>query len=57
VIKHHRTVGTMLNLLIHLEFAISHVEEWGPTDEQIKARPEWAKERERPMFLLVAAKR
>jgi SAM-dependent methyltransferase len=57
VVKQHRTIGTTLNLLIHLGFAISHVEEWGPTDEQIKAKPEWAKERERPMFLLVAAGR
>lgn len=57
VIKQHRTMGSTLNLLIRLGFAISHVEEWGPTDEQIKAKPEWARERERPMFLLVAAGR
>jgi len=57
VVKQHRTIGTTLNLLIRLGFAISHVEEWGPTDEQIKVKPEWARERERPMFLLVAAGR
>ena len=57
VVKQHRTIGTILNLLIRLGFAISHVEEWGPTDEQIKVKPEWGKERERPMFLLVAAGR
>ena len=57
VIKQHRTIGTYLNLLIRLGFAISHVEEWGPTDEQIAAKPELAEERERPMFLLVAARR
>ncbi|WP_119460350.1 class I SAM-dependent methyltransferase [Rhodospirillaceae bacterium SYSU D60014] len=57
VIKQHRTIGTTLNLLIRLGFAISHVEEWGPTDEQIAAKPELAEERERPMFLLVAARR
>jgi hypothetical protein len=50
-------MGTTLNLLICLGFAISHVEEWGPTGEQIKAKPEWVRERERPMFLLVAAER
>jgi SAM-dependent methyltransferase len=55
VVKQHRTIGTYLNLLIRLGFAISHVEEWGPTDDQIAARPEWAEERERPMFLLIAA--
>ena len=57
VIKQHRTMGSTLNLLIRSGFAISHVEEWGPTGEQVKARPEWAKERDRPMFLLVAAGR
>lgn len=57
VVKQHRTIGTTLNLLIRAGFAIAHVEEWGPTDEQIDAKPEWAKERNRPMFLLVAATR
>jgi SAM-dependent methyltransferase len=57
IVKQHRTIGTTLNLLIRLGFAISHVEEWGPTDAQIKAKPEWARERDRPMFLLVAAAR
>ena len=57
VIKQHRTVGTYVNLLLGLGFAISHVEEWGPTDTQIAARPEWAVERHRPPFLLVAARR
>src|SRR6202043_274906 len=31
VIKQHRTMGSTLNLLIRSGFAISHVEEWGPT--------------------------
>ncbi len=33
------------------------IEEWAPTDEQIAAKPELIDERERPMFLLVAARR
>jgi ubiquinone/menaquinone biosynthesis C-methylase UbiE len=57
VIKQHRTVGTYLNMLLRLGFAISHVEEWGPTDEQIASRPSLADERQRPPFLLVAARR
>ena len=57
VIKHHRMVGTTLNLLVGSGFTISRVEEFGPTDEQIAVRPELAEERERPMFLLVAARR
>lgn len=57
VVKHHRTLGTTLNSLIQGGFVITHVEEWGPTEQQIDANPQWAKERERPMFLLVAAQR
>ena len=57
VIKQHRTIGTTLNLLIQLGFTICHVEEWAPTANQIELRPELAEERERPMFLLVAARR
>jgi SAM-dependent methyltransferase len=57
VIKQHRMIGTTLNLLLRTGFSISHVEEWGPTDDQIAARPGLAQDRERPMFLLVAARR
>ena len=57
VIKQHRTIGTLLNLLIRTGFAIAHVQEWGPTDEQVAERPEWVEEKERPMILLVAAQR
>ena len=57
VIKHHRTIGTTLNLLICTGFTIAHVEEFCPTPEQIRARPELEQERERPMFLLMAAQR
>ncbi|MHB1302749.1 MAG: methyltransferase domain-containing protein [Acidiphilium sp.] len=55
VVKHHRTLGTTLNLLIRSGFTIAHVEEFGPSDAQIAANPDLAEERERPMFLLVAA--
>jgi len=57
VIKQHRTVATYINTLLRLEFAISHVEEWGPTEEQIASRPTLVDERQRPPFLLVAARR
>ena len=57
VIKQHRTVATYINMLLRLGFAISHVEEWGPTREQIASRPNLADERQRPPFLLVAARR
>ena len=57
VIKQHRTIGSYLGLLLRCGFAISHVEEWGPTDAQITAHPAWADERQRPPFLLLAARR
>jgi SAM-dependent methyltransferase len=57
VVKYHRTLGTTLNLLIRAGFAIERVEEFCPTDEQIAADQLLAEERERPTFLLVAARR
>jgi len=57
VVKQHRTVATYLNLLLETGFALRRVEEWGPTDAQIAARPDWASERQRPPFLLVSADR
>ncbi|MFC7552996.1 hypothetical protein ACFQU7_13170 [Pseudoroseomonas wenyumeiae] len=57
VVKHHRTTGATLNALIAAGFGIRHVEEFCPTPAQIAAWPELAKERARPMFLLVAARR
>jgi ubiquinone/menaquinone biosynthesis C-methylase UbiE len=55
VIKQHRTLATYLSVLLRCGFAISHVEEWGPTTAQIAAQPNLADERQRPPFLLVAA--
>ena len=57
VIKQHRTVATYINTLLSAGFSLSRVEEWGPTEQQIAARPEWADERQRPPFLLMAASR
>lgn len=57
VIKQHRTVGAYVNMLLGLGFSLAHLEEWGPTADQIAAQPRWAVERDRPMFLLLAARR
>jgi hypothetical protein len=57
VIKQHRTLATYINMLLRLGFAISHVQEWGPTEEQIASRPNLADEHQRLPFLLVAARR
>ena len=57
VVKQHRTVATYINMLLGLGFTISKVDEWGPSERQVKSEPGWALERERPCFLLLAAKR
>ena len=57
VIKQHRTIATYLNQLTACGFTLAHIEEWGPTDVQIAAHPEWKGERDRPPFLLVSARR
>lgn len=57
VIKHHRTLGTLLNGLIGAGFTLEHVNEWGPSVEDLGARPALNDEIHRPMMLLVAASR
>lgn len=57
VVKQHRILATYLNRLIASGFTLDRLEEWGPTNAQIAAHPEWKVERDRPPFLLVAARR
>jgi ubiquinone/menaquinone biosynthesis C-methylase UbiE len=57
VIKQHRTMATYLNMLLSLGFDIRGVVEWGPSAEQVAERPDFAPERERPPFLLLAARK
>jgi SAM-dependent methyltransferase len=57
VVKFHRTLGTTLNLLIGAGFEIRRVEEWRPTDAQVRDDPALDVERNRPMFALVSVVR
>jgi SAM-dependent methyltransferase len=57
VVKQHRTMGTLVNMLVDCGFALKRLIEWGPTREQISAMPELAEEVERPMMLIVAVER
>jgi SAM-dependent methyltransferase len=57
VVKHHRSIGTVVNALLAAGFALTHLEEWGPDAAQITAHPEWSLERDRPPFLLVGARK
>ncbi|HEU0058676.1 MAG TPA: class I SAM-dependent methyltransferase [Hyphomicrobiaceae bacterium] len=55
VIKQHRTIATYVGLLLRQGLQLTHLEEWGPTPQQVAAQPALAIERERPPFLLLAA--
>ncbi|CAI1076157.1 Malonyl-CoA O-methyltransferase BioC [Serratia entomophila] len=55
VIKQHRTLGSYINLLVQQGFVISHLNEWGPTAQQIAATPALDEEQERPMIFILAA--
>ncbi len=57
VVKQHRDIGTVVTALLDAGLVLTHLVEWGPDAAQVAAHPEWAVERERPAFLLVAAER
>lgn len=57
VTKYHRTLGTTLNSLVAAGFDICHVEEWRPDAAQLKVHPEWQVELNRPMYLLIKARK
>ena len=53
--KQHHTVATWINSLIEAGYVIGKVVEWSPTKAQVDAHPDWAIERTRPPFLMIAA--
>ncbi len=55
VVKHHRTVAGYVGALRGAGFTLTGLEEWGPSEEQVADHPQWAGERERPLFLLLSA--
>lgn len=57
VVKQHRTIGTYVTAFVAAGFELTDLVEWGPSGEQIARVPEWSLERERPPFLLLAARR
>ncbi len=57
VIKQHRTLGTLVNLLIDSGFNLDRLIEWGPSAQDLTERPALADEVHRPMMLIVAASR
>jgi SAM-dependent methyltransferase len=57
VIKQHRAIASYFALLRQAGFAVSHIDEWAPSPEQVAEHPDWARERERPPFLIMACGR
>ena len=57
VVKYHRTIATYVSQLRQAAFELTDLIEWGPSLEQVAAAPEWSIARDRPPFLLVAARR
>lgn len=55
VLKYHRTLATTLNTLTETGFALRHIAEFAPTQDQIAATPDLAEELERPMMLIISA--
>lgn len=55
VVKEHRTVATYVNSVIDAGLVLDRIVEWGPTADEVDARPELADDRHRPWFLLVGA--
>lgn len=56
VVKQHRTISTYVTALLRHGFELTALREWSPTDAQVREHPEWEIERDRPPFLLLAAK-
>lgn len=57
VFKQHRTVDTYISLLLDIGFMLTAVKEWMPTADFIKDYPEWKRERHRPLFLVIGARK
>ncbi len=55
VIKYHRSTETYVNTLLDNSFRLNRLIEWGPDEHQLAQHPEWACERDRPMFMILAA--
>ncbi len=56
IVKYHRTISTVINVLRANGLDVYDIDEWGPSTADLAAHPEWADDARRPMFLLVAAR-
>jgi SAM-dependent methyltransferase len=55
VVKQHRTIATYVGALLEAGMQLTALVEWGPSDDDLVAHPDWTRERDRSPFLLLAA--
>lgn len=55
VVKYHRTVASILNMVINSGFSITQIAEPKPSEEIIEKYPEMKEELRRPIFIMVSA--
>lgn len=53
--KQHRTMTAYVNVLLGNGFELTDFDEWCPSEQDLKAHPEWEAEIIRPLFLLMGA--
>jgi hypothetical protein len=49
--------GTYVTLLLVAGFELTHLVDWAPSAEKLLKFPEWSQHCERPMFLLIGARK
>lgn len=54
VVKQHRMLSTYLTALSEASFKLWQIKEWSPSEAQVSEHPDWADERQRPPYLLIA---
>lgn len=55
--KQHRKLASWINALVAAGLVIEHLDEWGPTAQQIAANPALDEEKERPMIFMLRARK
>jgi SAM-dependent methyltransferase len=55
VVKQHRTIETYVTTLLVAGLQLTHLVEWGPSDDDLVAHPDWDVERDRCPFMFLAA--
>ncbi|WP_264522916.1 class I SAM-dependent methyltransferase [Flavobacterium sp. N502536] len=55
VVKYHRTVASILNMVINSGFSITQIAEPKPSEEIIEKYPEMKEELRRPIFIMISA--